>query len=103
MHCPYDIFLRELIESDRLRAAIIVPFLTALDVEDTVNTTIGDRQQEHDTITALTLMRRLFHKDCDPGPLLAKIRTMLPSDDGPREQAIADLMKFGVFGNFKAF
>ena len=102
---PYDIFLRHLIESDRLRAAIVVPFLTALELEDALDTTIGEwqQEQEQDTIRAMTLLRGLFHKDCDAGPLLATIQASLASDDGPREQAIAQLMKFGVFGNYKAF
>ncbi len=51
----------------------------------------------------MTLLRSLFYKDCDAGSLLTTVRQTLRSDDGAREQAIADLMKFGVFGNYKAF
>ena len=100
---PFDIFLRTLIDSDRLRAAIIVPFLTAVAPDDAVQSTIGDRSQEKDSIMAMTLLRTLFYKDCDAGSLLATIKKTLTSDDGDREQAIAQLMKFGVFGNYKAF
>lgn len=100
---PYDIFLRKLIEGDQLRAAIIVPFLTAVELEDAIETTIAEPTQEHDSIRAMTLLRSLFYKDCDAGSLLTTVRQTLRSDDGAREQAIADLMKFGVFGNYKAF
>jgi GR25 family glycosyltransferase involved in LPS biosynthesis len=64
---PVDLFMREMVQSRRLRAALLFPFVTSFRLEDIAASTIAGQPEVPPSVMVLAVLRYLFFVKRDLG------------------------------------
>jgi GR25 family glycosyltransferase involved in LPS biosynthesis len=102
---PVDLFVRELINAGRLRAACTIPFLTSLDLhldlESTVRSSSGAEQRSR---LASSLVRHAFYVRPDWRAVEEMVQQHIPQSSVTRRSVLlARMLDFQIFGDFDYF
>ncbi len=103
---PIDLFYRQEINQGRLKAACLFPFITSVNVEQSLQTSISDRNDTSllRSTLASTLLRNLYFIQCDPQQLrrLAEAQLGAPATDD-RARVLAAVSRFATTPEFKRY
>lgn len=101
---PIDLVLRGLVDTEQIKAAMVFPFVTSIDLAHDAESTIRDA---HDPQTVSRLACRLFRHLFCVSPNLREVQRLLDSyfpakASGPREAILSRLLTYAVCGDFRA-
>jgi GR25 family glycosyltransferase involved in LPS biosynthesis len=102
---PVDLVLRELVNAGRLRAAVLFPFITSLNLETASESTIHAEADIDAARSRLAcgLLRHLFSVAPDEALVRRLIEEHFSPPPGSQAQALAALLGYAVYGGFRAY
>lgn len=96
--CPIDIYLRRLVQTGKLRLGILVPFITSVNPEEVINSTLEGRHDADQlrTSAAYTLLRSSFYVERDLAGLNTTLHGLANGSD-LHDELLGNFYRF-VFG-----
>ena len=99
---PIDLFIRQKVGEGLLRAGVLVPFVTSVNLGDVLDPTIPQRNHDYLAVLSAFIIRHSFFVDCNFALCEQLLNQAMPTGDpDPHQRLLSAVCTYAIAGDVK--